>query len=323
MNPVNSGQRPVVLSGGRRAVCARVFTALIGAVILTTFSMYSPPVLSATNDAEWKRLLREEEERHQERWDFLRDSYFDGQVVGSAKGILEIKAPIVPADPAVVPVSIRALQPQTAERYIKKITLLVDHNPSPLAAVFHLSERNGVADLATRVRVGEFSHVRAVAEFNDGQLVMASKFVKASGGCDVAPFEDSAAVEKRLGKMKLRLPGGTGSSSSQLAGARFADLLIEHPNYNGMQRSDTPGVMIPLRTLDHVEVTYDGKPLMRIEGHLSLSHNPKFRFHYLQEEKAEANSGADTSNSGAGFSVRLLDSANTAFERSWPASSSQ
>lgn len=296
----------------------RWFVWFVACAVSAGFFLIGTPAASAaTNDAEWQRLLKAEDERHQERWDFLRDAYFDDKPVSSAEGILEIKAPVVPTDAAVVPVSIRSLQPQTEDRFIRRITLLVDHNPSPLAAVFHLTPRNGVADLATRVRVGEFSYVRAVAEFNDGELVVASTFIKASGGCDVVPFEDTAAAEKRIGKMKLRLPGGSMGSVSTVDGsgskvtARLADLLIEHPNYNGMQASAEPGVMIPIRTLDRVEVMYAGKALMQIEGHQSLSHNPKFRFHYIPDEQ-------DGAQAEGGFTVRALDSSNTEFQKQWP-----
>jgi len=279
-------------------------------------AMGLPHASAANNDAEWQRLLKAEEERHQQRWDFIRGAYFDNKPVASADGILEIKAPVVPTDAAVVPVSIRALFPQTEERFINRITLLVDYNPAPLAAVFHLTRRNGVANLATRVRVNEFSFVRAIAEFNDGGLIVASTFVKASGGCDVVPFEDTAAIDKRIGKMKLRLPGGSigrvsVGSGAQEATARLADLLIEHPNYNGMQASKEPGVMIPIRTLDRVEVMYAGEALMRIEGHESLSHNPKFRFSYMPDTQGSA-------PSDGGFTVRALDSSNTQFEKQWP-----
>ncbi len=172
-------------------------------------------------------------------------------------------------------------------------------------------ERNGLAALSTRVRVGEFSNVRAIAEMNNGQLQMASTFVKASGGSDVVPFEDKA-VDKRLGSMKLCLPGVALQQMSGQTGARIADLLIQHPNFIGMQASDTSGVMIPMRTLDHVEVFYDDKPILRVEGCLSLSHNPKFRFLCVRQD--DVGSGL-----GGGFSVRLLDSAKAKLQRSRPA----
>lgn len=41
--------------------------------------------------------------------------------------------------------------------------------------------------LATRVRVDDYSYVRAVAETADGKLHMVKAFVKASGGCSAPP----------------------------------------------------------------------------------------------------------------------------------------
>ncbi len=135
MNLVNASQRTAA-DLGRRWFVLLVVSMLLGAA----WAMGGPSAHANTNDAEWQRLLKAEDERHQERWDFLRDAYFEDKPIGSAEGILEIKAPVVPTDAAVVPVSIRALLPQTDDRYIRRITLLVDHNPAPLAAVFHLSQ---------------------------------------------------------------------------------------------------------------------------------------------------------------------------------------
>ena len=62
-------------------------------------------------------------------------------------------------------------------------TLVVDANPAPVAAVFNMSPENGVATISTRLRINAYSHVRAIAETSDGELFMATRFVKASGGC--------------------------------------------------------------------------------------------------------------------------------------------
>ncbi len=270
----------------------RVFLFVLGLMV------GSPAV--AFDQAERDRLDRQEQERHEARWAFIVDSQFGGRSIGDAEGILELKAPVVPADPAVVPISVHAKSPQTVQSHITRITLLVDHNPAPLAAVFHLGVNSGMADIATRVRVAEYSNVRAVAEFNDGRLVMAKRFVKASGGCDVSPFVDQQEVMNRIGTMKLRLPGGP-----QPGKPSRVDLMIDHPNYNGMQVSNTPGVYLPVRMLKTVEVSYAGAVLMRIDGHDSLSHDPQFRFFYVPE------------GPGA-LSVRALDSARATFEQSWP-----
>jgi len=198
-----------------------------------------------------------------------------------------------------LPVSIRALIPQTEQHYIRRISLLVDHNPAPLAAVFHLTPASGVADLKTRVRVGEFSWIRVVAETSDGKSYMARAFVKASGGCDVSPRIDHEKVENSLGDMQLRLPGG-----SKPGQANLAHLLIQHPNYNGMQVGNTAGVYIPARLIQKIEVSYAEQPVLVIDGHMSLSADPQFRFHYVPDRSGE-------------FEIRMLDSDKAEFKKQW------
>jgi len=210
-----------------------------------------------------------------------------------------LTTPVIPDDPAAVPVSIRALIPQTDEHYIQRISLLVDHNPAPLAAVFHLTPASGVADLKTRVRVGEFSWIRVVAETSDGKSYMAKAFVKASGGCDVSPRVDHEQVESSLGDMQLRLLGG-----SKPGQANLAHLLIQHPNYNGMQVGNSAGVYIPARLIQKIEVSYAEQPVLVIDGHMSLSADPQFRFHYVPDRSGE-------------FEIRMLDSDKAEFKKQW------
>jgi hypothetical protein len=70
---------------------------------------------------------------------------------------------------------------------VRKLHLVIDNNPSPMGAVFSYTPDSGRAEIETRVRVEEYTTVRAVAEFNDGRLVMVSRFLKASGGCSHPP----------------------------------------------------------------------------------------------------------------------------------------
>ncbi|NIO42300.1 MAG: quinoprotein dehydrogenase-associated SoxYZ-like carrier, partial [Burkholderiales bacterium] len=81
---------------------------------------------------------------------------------------------------AAVPITIEAGIPQSSDRYIESIYLFVDNNPTPLAGVFHFTPKSGRADLALRIRVNEYTPIRAIAEMTDGQLHMSRRFVKAS-----------------------------------------------------------------------------------------------------------------------------------------------
>lgn len=66
---------------------------------------------------------------------------------------------------------------------VKRLMVLVEKNPSALAAVFDIGE--GVdASLTTRVKMGQTSKVYAVAQKADGSLVYAQKEIKVTlGGC--------------------------------------------------------------------------------------------------------------------------------------------
>lgn len=237
---------------------------------------------------------------YDERWEQVRTALFPDQQFLDGKDVIELTTPVIPDDPASVPVSIRALIPQTDAHHVKRITLLVDHNPAPLAAIFHLTPKSGVADLKTRVRVGEFSWIRAIAETSDGKMYMSKGFVKASGGCDVSPRVDHEKVESGLGDMQLRLLGG-----SKLGQANLAHLKIAHPNYNGMQVGNVAGVYIPARLVQKIEVSYASEPVLVIDGHMSLSADPQFRFHYVPEGDGE-------------FDIRMLDSDKAEFRKQWP-----
>ncbi len=89
---------------------------------------------------------------------------------------------------------------------MKSLTLVIDKNPAPVAATFHFGDAAGKGDrmLSTRVRINMYSNVRAVIETTDGKLHMATKFVKASGGCSAPAGKDVDEALANLGKMQIK-----------------------------------------------------------------------------------------------------------------------
>ena len=59
---------------------------------------------------------------------------------------------MVAEDGRVVPVMIETDLPQTADRYVKAVHLIVDHNPDPHLAAFHLTPAIGAASITTRIK---------------------------------------------------------------------------------------------------------------------------------------------------------------------------
>ena len=89
-----------------------------------------------------------------------------------------ITGPDIAENGAVVPVGAASTLPG-----VKKLLLLVEKNPSMLAASFDVTDAID-ASVNTRVKMGQSSNVFAVAMMNDGKVLYASKEIKVTlGGC--------------------------------------------------------------------------------------------------------------------------------------------
>jgi sulfur-oxidizing protein SoxY len=217
-----------------------------------------------------------------EAWSDIREMLFADREIRDGTGVIHLAAPQRAHDAAIVPIEIVAEIPQTPERYIETVHLVIDQNPAPVAGVFHLTPESGRATIATRVRINEYTNVRAIAETSDGQLYMASRFVKASGGCSAPALKDHEQAMARLGQMKIRAltPFQPGSPNE-------VQLLVSHPNYSGMQMDPVSRHWIPPHYVREIHVSYGGRPIMRVEGDISLSENPSIHFSFVPEGPGE------------------------------------
>ena len=76
-------------------------------------------------------------------WPSLAAQIFDGRAVEDGSAIVAIDAPYRAEDAALVPVGLRTLLPASDVRRIVGITIVIDENPSPLAATFSLGASSG------------------------------------------------------------------------------------------------------------------------------------------------------------------------------------
>lgn len=212
----------------------------------------------------------------------LRATYFGDREIVQSDDVIELEAPQRAEDAAVVPIRIKARIPQTAERYIKTITLIIDMNPGPLAGRFHFTPKNGRADLGLRIRVNAYGPVRAIAETNDGKLFMSRRFVKASGGCSAPVGADLDAAKRRLGKMKFN------TDKPVLPGEPLAvQLRVSHPNLTGLQMDQVTRLFTMAQYVEKVTVDFEGQPVFSAETGFSLSENPSFRFYFIPDSGGE------------------------------------
>ena len=235
-----------------------------------------------------------------EAWTELRSMLFEDRPILPGEGVISLEAPYRAHDAAIVPISMVAEISQSPERYIRALTLIIDKNPAPVAAVFQLTPRSGTATISTRVRIDAYTHVRVVAEINDGTLYMATKFVKASGGCSAPAIKDADAALARLGKIKLRQ-----SAPARLGQPNEVQLLISHPNHSGFQRDPLTLYYIPAHFVRDVTVSYGGETILTVEGAISLSEDPSFHFSFVPEAPGE-------------LRVEAWDTEEQRFTGSWP-----
>jgi sulfur-oxidizing protein SoxY len=212
----------------------------------------------------------------------LKTQYFAHKTISEDSAIIDIEAPYRAEDPALVPLQIKSKIPQTKDRYIKRILVLIDKNPVPFAAEFKFTPDSGRADLSMRVRVNTYSYIRAIAEMNDGKLYMAKKFVKASGGCSAPIGADLDAAMQRLGKMKFRLDTGVQKDKPTLA-----QLLISHPNITGMQMDQVSRHIRPKHYVDKISVFFNDKPILTAKTDIAISADPNFRFYFVPNKAGE------------------------------------
>ena len=240
--------------------------------------------------------------RSEETWTSIKPDLFGDVEIRDGSHLLAMETPTRAEDAALVPLSIIS----TFNSNIKRMTVVVDENPAPLAAVFEFGPAAGDTSISTRIRINSYSFVRVIAETNDGELYMVKTFVKASGGCSAPSSKDMDAALARLGKMKIRqfMTKKAASSRSSSSRVREAQLMIRHPNNSGFQMDQLTMLYIPPRFIDMIEVKLGGELILRVEGGISLSEDPNIRFHYVQSGASE-------------FSVVATDTDGSKFSEIW------
>lgn len=213
-----------------------------------------------------------------ERWKALQEAIFGNRKVLDGNGIIELDAPPRALDAALVPIGLQL----SADKSIKAVYLVIDNNPSPLAAHITFGPKADARSIKLRVRVNEYTFMHAVAETTDGKLYATEKYVKAAGGCSAPAGSDDKEALKDIGRMKLRLLGEFAAGEPIQA-----QLMIRHPNFNGMQMNQVTRFYTPPRFIKSTEVTYEGSKVFHLESDISISTDPVIIFGFVPQAKGE------------------------------------
>src|SRR5271169_5831413 len=234
------------------------------------------------------------------RWSDLRHAIFGDRVVEDAGDLVAIDAPARAEDAAIVPVAIQVAEKLAPD--IRGLYLVIDDNPSPLAAHFLFGPLADTKEIATRVRIDDYTYLHAVAETADGRLYATARFIKAAGGCSAPAGKDQALALERLGKMKLSF-----ADRARPDEPLKVKLLISHPNSSGLQMDPATRNYIPADFMQTLDVTYNGQPIFRLESDIAISEDPSFNF-----------SVRPTDPTGPGvIEAEVLDSSQRHFSQSW------
>ena len=213
-------------------------------------------------------------------WEPIRKIMFGDREILDGKQVVQVYLPLRADDASTVPVTVKGQIQQKPGYYIKSVYVIVERNPSPAAGIFHFSPDSGMATIETRLRFEDYSHVRAVAETSDGKLYMASRWVKAAGGCS-APNGRNFVPLALMGKMKFKFD----DEKIKYDEPALVQLMIRHPNESALA-SDFDPTKVP-RFVRSISVTYSGKPILNAEVDFSISDNPSFRFHFVPHGQGE------------------------------------
>ncbi|MCG7923967.1 MAG: quinoprotein dehydrogenase-associated SoxYZ-like carrier [Candidatus Thiodiazotropha taylori] len=213
------------------------------------------------------------------RWFQIKSSLIGDSHIQDGQEILGLDTPKRAMDAAIVPITIESKFEQSSDRFIKKLYIVIDNNPSPVAAVFTFPGNHNWKSLSTRVRINAYTDLRAIAEISDGNLYMVNNYVKASGGCSAPSLKDPAAAAAQLGLIKFRLP------ESFAAGDLVpTQLMIKHPNNSGLQFDQISRYYIPADFVRTIQVTYNGEEVFTVDTDISISEDPSIRFGFAPDK---------------------------------------
>jgi sulfur-oxidizing protein SoxY len=109
---------------------------------------------------------------------------FGGRPISAGESKVKLQAPLIAENGSVVPVTVDADLPMTADKYVKNIYIIADKNRRPLNAKFSLTPDAGKAFVSSNIRLADTTDLRAIVEMNDGSLYMVKQQVRVTvGGC--------------------------------------------------------------------------------------------------------------------------------------------
>lgn len=227
-------------------------------------------------------------------WPVMKEAFFEKRPITEVT-FMKIEAPRRAESGAQVPVTYSIDNAAANGVVIKKLYAFVDANPIPLTATYHLTDALGDFHLSTRIRFETDAFVRLVGEDAKGNLYLASREIRAAGGCGGTVENDEAATRAAAGRIKMNV-----ESPVKFGAATPATFNIRHVMRTGLQRDLVSQGFVPAFYINKTEFTYNGQPVMTVDVGVGTSEDPYFKFNFVPKEAGKLEVLA-TDNEGKSF----------------------
>ena len=231
-------------------------------------------------------------------WAVMKEAFFANREMTDVD-FIKIDAPRRAESGAQVPVTYSVDNAAAKGVKIVKLYAFVDANPIPLTATYHLTDALGNFNLSTRIRFETDAFVRLVGETADGKLYVASREIRAAGGCGGTVDGDEAAIRASAGKIKFKV-----EEPVKIGAATATTFNIKHPMRTGLQRELVSQGFVPAFYIKKSEFTYNGKPVLTIDVGVGTAEDPYFKFNFVPDAPGKFEVTA-TDNEGKTFTQAL------------------
>ncbi len=223
------------------------------------------------------------------RWKDIEKTIFGDKLATPDASVVTLDAPQRAQDASLVPITI-TLAPN---KPVKALYLVIDDNPSPVAAHYTFGPAADPHVISMRVRVDSYTNVHAVAELPDGRLVEAVKFVKAAGGCSAPMGMSDEEAMKGMGEMRMKFAKDVAPGKPTQA-----TLMVRHPNFNGMQMNQITRYYTPARYIETIKVNDAGRLVFTLGTGISLATNPVITFGLIPQATGQLTVAVEDSENG-------------------------
>ena len=231
-------------------------------------------------------------------WPIMKEAFFEKRAMTEVD-FIKIDAPRRAESGAQVPVTYSIDNAAAQGVKIVKLYAFVDANPIPLTATYHLTDALGSFNLSTRIRFETDAFVRLVGEDAAGKLYLASREIRAAGGCGGTVDGDEAAIRASAGKIKLKV-----EEPVKFGVATATTFNIRHPMRTGLQRELVSQGFVPAFYIKKSEFTYNGKRVLTIDVGVGTAEDPYFKFNFVPDAPGKLEVTA-TDNEGKNFTQAL------------------